>query len=345
MAAETTFVFEPVRYLTRQPIDSPRRFREKEAMLLRRRRERESTYFFDRVIRQNKENFESILVRQEIRRVIKENTNRMSTQIREKMERVIPFVDVIERLAPSAENITSSLIIDYDLPSEYYFYTGNPSIVLPMSANSFCILSRTKEEAAQLMQFIRTEFEKLNEVTKDFGLELLDFLTGRKYQETILKSLRNIQSVQYAEPRNDFEKEVIDTCEKMTSSFLPNPEILFSEPTETYEVDVFVGINEEVKKIIEPTNYETLKEMPAGENLKSQVILRTLDKAQRLGAQSVVIAKGFPEQAFNELKKIADSRGVTLLSDSNYKNQLHKVLCEDLLKSYMEPPTVRYIVR
>jgi hypothetical protein len=91
-----------------------------------------------------------------------------------------------------------------------------------------------------------------------------------------------------------------------------------------------------VKLIIEPTNYENLKEqMPPTETLKSKIILGTHDKAQRIGAKVIVIAGWFPDEIFKELKKIADSRHVTLLSDVNYKSELPLIFWDNLLEAYL----------
>ena len=328
--------FEPVRYLTKGlPARERARGIREGYIYSRRARIRERTYFFDRTVRKNVKDFEPIRVGKEIDRIVEENIKSLLERLRTKFEKIVPSGEFIDKFVPHTDEFIDSITIDYEAPSNYYFHRHSSSVILPVDMDSFCIVSRTKEEATQLLQFIKSEFEKLNEVTKDFGLELVDFLTGRKFQESLLRSSENIENVAYKKPRNEFEKEIIDFCSKLTSSFLPNLEISFSEPTETFEYDIFLGLTENIKRIIEPTNYESIKDqMPKGENLKSQVILRTLDKAQRLEAKSVVITRGFAEETFKELKKIADSRGIVLLSDTNYKDMLFKIFCNDLLEAY-----------
>jgi hypothetical protein len=299
---------------------------------------RDAAYFFDRVVRQNEKDFESINVGREIRKSMKENAERLAAKMKERLDLVVPFSDIVSSLVPNPETLVARAFFDFTFPSECYFHRHGSSVVLPIGSNSFCVLAKTKEEVSQLTEFIKLEFEKLSEVTKDFGLSLGDFSTGRKFQEVIIKSAGKVQNLQYKETKNDFEKEIMEFCAQLTDSFLPNVEISFTEPTETYECDVFLGFSENVKRIVEPTNYESVKDqMPKGENLKSQIILRTLDKAQRLGARSTVIVRGFPEDSFTDLKQIADSRGISLLSDSNYKDALPKLFLQDMLRAYSGP--------
>jgi hypothetical protein len=339
------FFLEPVKYTTRTRIESSRRLgRERPDVIFARRRTADERYFFDRVVRKNDKHFESINVNSEIALACKNSIENLSNSLRKKFETITASPETIEQLFPLrtvAEKISSRMFFATEglLPPQCHFYKDNPSIILPLSSNVFYILSKSKKEAADLVQFIKSEFEKLNEVTKDFGLELAEFLTGRNYQEPLLKGSKNIQNINYKKPKDEFEEKIIGMCERTTSSFLSNVEVAFTEPTETYEFDIFIGISEDVKVIIEPTNYETIKDLIhtgelSRETLKSKVILGTQDKAQRLGAKSIVIAKGFPEETFSELKKIADSRRVTLLNETNYENELPKIFWDNILEAY-----------
>jgi hypothetical protein len=338
MQPEAHVFFELVQYFTKDMR------RVSDDGLVTRRRIQDQSYFFDRSVRQNDEHFEPFHIRREIRNAVDENAQRLLKNLREKFENIVPFPDFVVNLVPDAKTFTEHLIFDFESPSEYYFHKESSSVIIPFGVSSFCILTKTRKDADDLVKFLKQEFEELNSVTKDFGLELEEVLTGRKYQEHVLRASGNIQNLQMKEPQNEFEKEVIMFCSGITSSLLPNVEISFTEPVETYECDIFMGINETIKQIIEPTDYESMKgKIPQGENLKSQLILRTLDKAQRLGAKSAVITKGFPESAFNDLKKIADSRGIALLNETNYRSSLPRLFCDNLVKAFSEP--VRYPVR
>jgi hypothetical protein len=49
------------------------------------------------------------------------------------------------------------------------------------------------------------------------------------------------------------------------------------------------------------------------DNLKSSVLLRTFDKANRLRIDSVIVLKGFPKDVFLNIQQIAESRGIILV--------------------------------
>jgi len=292
-------------------------------------------YFFNRVI-ENEDDFEAINIMADVSHAARERARDLVGRLKGKLEAIVTLPEVVEQLMPSdlAQETVDRMIVDVpevEFPP-YYFYKHNSSIVIPTATpNVFFIISKTKEEADQLTQFIKLEFEKLNSVTKDFGLQLVEFLIGRSFQENVLRASSRIVSIGLKEPKDEFEKEIIATCESLTNSYLPNVEITFKEPAEIFEYDIFIGYNDETKLIVEPTNYETVKDqMHSGEmsrdTLKSKVILATQDKALGLGARSIVIAKGFPDDVFGELKKIADSRKVVLLNEQNYKVELSKIL-------------------
>jgi hypothetical protein len=94
--------------------------------------------------------------------------------------------------------------------------------------------------------------------------------------------------------------------------------------------------------VIEITDYNSARE-EIHENydtLKSKLILSTVDKAQRLGARVVIIAKGFPPNIFAQMKELAVSRKVTLLSDEEYKKGIEDTILQttiNSLRSRMRP--------
>lgn len=55
------------------------------------------------------------------------------------------------------------------------------------------------------------------------------------------------------------------------------------------------------------------------------------DKAQRLSARSIVVVNGFPEETFSQLRTLADSRGVILMNEKDYKEKLPIELCQAML--------------
>lgn len=77
-------------------------------------------------------------------------------------------------------------------------------------------------------------------------------------------------------------------------------------------------IKDEIQKLKETTKHFK-------ENLKSTILLRTFDKANRLGIESVVILNGFPKDVFSDIREIATSRGIILL-DNESINDIHSIL-------------------
>jgi hypothetical protein len=335
--SEKQFFFEPVKYVAKTETRERRaRTIPDEVPLHLLRREVGGQYFFSKVIRENKDAFEVVDMMSQLDSTLKESIMRINDELKERFSKIVPSTEMIEKVLPSKEQHRIARFIDYDMPSRYYFYKEGASVIWRTGSDSFYVVSKTKENAEKVIGMIKSEFERLNIITKDFGLELVSFLTGPDYQKALLQTYQDVQTITYREPKNEFEKGVIDFCSNFTTSFLHNIEICFTEPIETCELDIFIGFSEQVKLVIEPTNYENLKEqMPPTETLKSKIILGTHDKAQRIGAKVIVIAGGFPDEIFKELKKIADSRHVTLLSDVNYKSELPLIFWDNLLEAYL----------
>jgi len=339
---DTQFFFDLGQYNIKEVRHAPRSAPDFDDIAVRRRL-RDQSYFFDRVVRQNETYFETLHIRKEIRKAVSDSAESLAKTLHGKLETIIPFQDVITALLPDSKLLSERVILDYDAPSEFYFCKKSAGFIVPLGFNSFCVITKNKKDSDEIMNYIKTESEKLNNVTKDFGLSIEEVASGKKYQENILKSSNNVQNIQQKEPKNDFEKEVINFCNELTNSILSNVDISFIEPTETYECDNFIGMNESTRRIIEPTDYTaTTDPLPKGENFKSQIILRALDKARRLGASSIVIVKGYPEQAYSDVKKIAESRGIILLNETNYKSSLPQILCNDLIKAFGEPARSRF---
>jgi hypothetical protein len=126
--------------------------------------------------------------------------------------------------------------------------------------------------------------------------------------------------------------------------------VTFKEPVENFEYDVFMNFPPRTRFVVEPTDYESIKEeisnqKIATETLKSKVVLAMLDKAQRLRARGIVVVNGFPENTFSQLKTISDSRGVILMNEKDYKEKLPAELCKAILFALTRPRTpsaIRY---
>lgn len=289
-------------------------------------------YFFQKAIVQNTKDFETIDVFSEIRKFFNKGVDNTLERLKEKLGAVIPSSDVVNSIISKKTHEHYSLPrLELELPRAVYFHKTKPVVIIPTSPSLIYLLGPKAEGVKEVIAKIRRECEGLSKVTSDFGLKLISVLTSREYQENLLTSLENIDSIEIGKSKNDFEKEVIQEVGRFTTSFLPNVTIKYTKPVENFEYDLFLGFSRKSRVIIEPTDYESLKsELQDGkfgkETLKSKVILGTLDKARRLQAESVIVTKGFSKQQLSALKSLADSRGVGLMSDENYKIRLPSFL-------------------
>ena len=342
------FCFEPMRFLVESP--SSHEVSTRQGRVYRRRIDGESlplsapshAYFFQKAIAQNEEEFEGVNINNQIRKIITKATNNVLKQLREKFEAVVPSSEVIKSIIPEKipEHYYYGRILR-ELPMGIYFHKSKKVAIIPISPVSIYLFGCTKKDISETIAKIIKKCKELNEVTSDFGLKFNGFLSSREYQEDLLNNLSHVEKIESGDPKNDFEKEVIQECEKITTSFLSNVNIKFKEPTETFEYDIFLSFGEQSRVIIEPTDYESLKnEIQNGkfgqETMKSRIILGTMDKARRLQAESVIIVKGFPKEKFSALKSLADSRDVRLLSNETYKSNLPYVLMDILNASLIK---------
>jgi hypothetical protein len=343
-----SFCFEPLRFLVRSPATREVSSRIRRVVYRRPIDDEElpmsvpnQAYFFQKAIVENEKEFESINVYMEFRKLITKGTKDVLKRLREKFEGVVPSSEVIDSFIPM--ELTEHYYIPHiarELPGGIYFHKTKRVAIIPINPLYMYLFGCDQKHISETIEMIVNKCQELNEVTSDFGLKLDGILASREYQKYLLGNLSNIESMEVGEPKNDFEKEIIQECKKFTSSFLPNVNIKFNDPVETFEYDIFLGFGEKSRVIIEPTDYESLKgeiqnSKFGTDTMKSRIILGTLDKARRLQAESIVVVKGFPKQKFLALKSLADSRGVSLMSDETYKNNLPSALLKILKKNLM----------
>jgi len=345
--AKSKFYFEPVSVLLGRSGEPES---EEAEFIGESRGELGGQYFFKKVIAENSEDFETVDIRSEISLLITNAYDSVAENLREKLSSLISpeMANILFRIPskPSANLVRRAL---RDAPGRLYFHKKSPTIIIPSSSNVFCVLSNEAKHVHNLVANIKSKFEELNNITRDFGLELLKILTSNDYQSFFLENIDKVKKIEFGEPKNSFEKEVINVCSQITSSFLSNVNVQFEEPSESFEYDVFVSFPPKSIVVIEPTDYTALRKELAGqkivpETLKSKIILAMQDKAQRLKAKSIVVVKGFPSNTFSQLKTIADSRGVILMTEKDYKEKLPSQLCENMLLS-LSPRRPHFIYR
>lgn len=345
------FNFEHVSVLVGQRVESASGSHpEDDDFIIESKGELSSQYFFKKIIADNSEEFETLDIRDEISSLIATAYGSVATKLREKLSSVISaeMTEILLRLPSKPADYLMRRTLS-ETPGLLYLHKKSPTLIIPSSINVFCIISNEAKHVQALIADIKSKCESLSNITKDFGLELIKFLTSKDYQSFLLEKMEKVQKVEYGKPKNAFEEEVIRVCSQVTTSFLSNINVQFAEPTENFEYDLFMSIPPRTRIAIEPTDYETLKEeiinqRLATETLKSKIVLAMQDKAQRLRARSIVVVNGFPENTFLQLKTIADSRGVALMNEKDYKDKLPAEICQTMLSALSRPArAIRYI--
>jgi len=343
-SAKPIFYFEPVNIFGGQRAEPTAELHpEAEEFIIESRGELSSQYFFRKIVAENTDEFETLDAREEISSLVTNAYDSVAVKLKEKLSSVISpeMIGALIRLPTRPTDYLLRRTLR-ETPGLLYIHKKSPSLIVPVSSGVFYVISNEARLVEALISDIKSKCEALNKVTKDFGLELLRFLTAKDYQRFLLEGIEKVKKVEYGKPKNAFEEEVINVCSRVTTSFVSNVDVEFAEPTESFEYDVFMNFPPRTRVVIEPTNYEMLREEIASqrlatETLKSKIVLAMQDKAQRLRARSIVIVNGFPDETFLQLKTIADSRGVILMDEKDYKEKLPAELCKTMLSTLSRP--------
>ena len=296
----------------------------------------DSDYFREQIIESNKGDFKEIGISDEtIENIIKIVKTEFQGQ-----EEKLTEVTGNQRITKKLLNMDKDWIEELKNNSNNgcFVSISEPSILVVRTPyqNSIFLFGKNSEDVSRKLEEIKTSFYKLNEVTKDFGLELVQFITGKEYAEDqLLKLNQSILTMKFKLSKNKFEEEVIKSIQQIINIVLNNVEIMFDKPTETFEYDIIIPIDTDEILNIEITDYTTLKEKihETSETIKKELILNTLDKAQRLKAKSIIITKGFPKEIYDSMKELATSRNIILLNDINYIDQIEELIIEKCLNS------------
>lgn len=297
-----------------------------------------SDYFFNRIIRNNENDFLkagiSETTKDNLNTILKVELDDIEGRLREVIDNPVLMKEVFKRedylLNDLALSTSSNCCVSKNDPK---------SIILQYYPNAILIISKDYDIASKTANMLKEKFNELARTTKDFGLTLVEFAYGKELAETRLKASEyKILSYKFKEPRNDLERQVITDIAKMTDCNLSNVEVFFDSPKESYEYDNLIVIDAETCIDVEVTDYQTAREKTHDnmDNLKSEIILNTLDKAQRLKATCVIIVRGFPKQTFTQIQELAQSRGIFLFDESNYKKSLEDIILSKFIQKYSE---------
>jgi hypothetical protein len=352
-SSKPIFYFEPVSVLVGREIEETSPLQATlppDVVVIPEKTAESAEYFLNKTVYKNSEEFKTLNIQEEIYSTVATSYNSVAQKLKAELTEVIPanVADILINLPSEPDGYYVRQTVR-DAPEHLYIHKNSPALIIPVSTNTFCIISSEARHVNSLALHIKSQIESLGKVTADFGLKLRHVLLAKEYQAFVLKSMENVSKIELGEPKNDFEKEVIDTCSQVTTSFLSNVNVHFKEPTENFEYDIFVNFPARTRLVVEPTDYTIVKDEIknggiAAETLKSKVVLAMIDKAQRLRARGVVVTNGFPQNTFSQLKAISESRGVVLMNETDYKEKLPNELCR-IMMSGLSSPRSRVIRR
>lgn len=239
-------------------------------------------------------------------------------------------------------SMTKSLLSSVDIkitgPEGVFIHDEEPfSIILRTNLDSFVIVTNNKEDCENILNNFSSAFSELSKITINFGYKLNNFYIGKEFIKYWIKLNPYINKIMEKKPINDFERIVINLMKKFSGSFISNLDVIYREPKENYEYDLIYLFSNNIVFLIEVTDYQKIQEeierlkketTKFKENLKSTIILRTIDKSIRLfpNINVVVILKGFPKNIFSQVLKIAKSRGIILLNERDLETKVKALL-------------------
>jgi hypothetical protein len=227
--------------------------------------------------------------------------------------------------------------VDFKGPTNIFFRSQKPAaIIIQDAVNCFVVLSANKQDCDKIVNDLQNSFQRLSSITKDFGYELDFFIMGKNFAKNWITSLPSVKGIAGKKSKNDFERKVVEILSSMTDSFVSNTEVFFLQPSESFEYDIILVLSDKMVIVIEVKDYKTsLQDIkktkvsePFKDNIKSHLLLRTVDKATRISphVQIVLILRGFPNPTFTSISELAKSRGILLFNDYDLEHKLKRLL-------------------
>jgi len=288
----------------------------------------DESWYFDKVVSES--GFKPLDFSHEVKNSILELAKREKSKIQSQLKKLVTYPELLMAFL-------SSINVDFFSPKGVYLHKDPFAVILRIDEDSFVILSGNKEEGKIVVQKIKSRFTELGKSIENFGYLVDRFQTGRDIVKQWLESKKDISAINELRPKTDLEKKIIEMVDQFTDSYISNLEIIFKNPSESFEYDLVLFLHEKLALNIEVMDYEKkrdeiqrLKETKYfKENLKSTILLRTFDKANRIGMESVIVLNAFPEDVFSNIREVAASRGIILL-DNKSINDIHLILVSKL---------------
>jgi hypothetical protein len=237
---------------------------------------------------------------------------------------------------PLIRSLLSSVTVSVASPKGTFIRDEDPfAIVIRSAENAFVALTEKEEDCEKIVGQFKASFKNLSEVTRNFGFRLGRFAAGKNLARDWVKANPLVRRLTEKEPTNDFEREVIGHFRRFSSSFISNVEVVFRKPSESAEYDIILVLSDNRVMFVEVMDYHAVREeirklkeatKTFKENIKSVVVLHTMDKVARLYAgeniEIAVFLNGFPADVFSQVRQIAESRGLVLLDGEDLEEKV-----------------------
>ena len=77
------------------------------------------------------------------------------------------------------------------------------------------------------------------------------------------------------------------------------------------------------------------------QTLKSTLLVRCQQKAERVGAKALVVAKGFPDKTLKDLARIAAEMGITLVDEQRLPSEFERILVQATMRATTSRTPIR----
>lgn len=287
------------------------------------------SWYFDATI--SKKGFSPISLPTSIKESILRSVKEGQLDVAEKLFKMYPDLLVIRSL-------TKPLNVTFVGPTNVFIHNDKPmSMVIKDSQNSFIIIAENKDDCEKTIEEFHNSFVELSNTTKRFGYQLESFLSGSAVAKTWINLNPLVKEVIERKSKNELERKVINSLNHITGTFVSNVEVIFGKPAESFEYDIVLVLGENNVVVIEVKDYKNAlaeikkkkgKSHIFNDNMKSYLILRTVDKAVRLSpnVQILLLLRGFPNDTLTKMNEIAKTRGILIMSDYQLEVKLARLI-------------------
>ena len=286
------------------------------------------SYFMDKIIQRYNE-YEPIKISDdvffEIATIINKHKDRLKNNIRDAIGE--NYSDIVNEIDQNSINELK------DMNPIGYLRKKNPfGVILKLEDNDeIMIISKTTKINNEIINIITDQINELENITKDFGIKIEEYLTNDKYVEHAIKKHSNSEKITSSNSNNDFEKEIINFVKMFTNNIISNCTIKFQDPNEDFEFDILVASSNYHIVNIEVTDYSKNKMKNKSFAAKQELIIKPFEKVNRIVNVEVInIVKGISNEVLSEMKSLVGNREITLCNDTEYKEVIEKLFKDNM---------------